>query len=745
MASIIRIKRSSTAGNPSTLAAGELAYSALTDNGSNGGDRLYIGIGSETSGNAANHYVVGGKYYTDLMAGTAGTLNTTAKSVPILSSSGTIDKWYVGNVYITGNTITTTDTNGNLILNANGTGKVSVSNTWTLPNTAGTNNYILTTDGNGTASWSAPASSSFTLAANTGTNDTFNTGETLTFTGTSPIATAVSNNTITISATDATTSAKGVASFSSSNFSVTSGAVSLATGGVSNSNLANSSITINGSSVSLGGSVTISAAITNSVTFNSGGAGDASPVTFDGTAAKTISYNTIGASPLAGSSSITTVGTVTSGTWSAGTIAVAKGGTGTTDGSITGTGALTFASGGTNSNLNLRPTGTVGNALAGTVDVGGYRISSVATPTSDTDAANKAYVDAAVTSLHVHDSCQVATTNNLASLTGGTITYSNGTNNDGIGATLILSGSPTRSFTSADVFDAGYTPVAGTTRVLVKNQTSAIQNGIYVVTNSTTLTRATDFDSTAEAAGGDFVFVTSGATNGDTGWVQTHDNPVLGTDPITWTQFSGAGAITAGDGMTQSGTTLNVVGTSNRITVSADAVDIASTYVGQSSITTVGTITSGTWNGTAIANANLANSSITVNGNSVSLGGSTTVTANTTNSLTFNNSGSGDASGGTFNGSAAKTISYNSVGASPLAGSSSITTVGTIASGTWNGNAVGSGYGGTGFSTYTTGDIIYASATNTLSKLAVGSSTAGQVLQLSGGVPVWGDLDGGTY
>jgi hypothetical protein len=89
MASIIRIKRSSTSGNPSTLAAGELAYSALTDNGSNGGDRLYIGIGTETAGDAANHYVVGGKFFTDRLDHTAGTL--TASSAIVVDSSSKID------------------------------------------------------------------------------------------------------------------------------------------------------------------------------------------------------------------------------------------------------------------------------------------------------------------------------------------------------------------------------------------------------------------------------------------------------------------------------------------------------------------------------------------------------------------------------------------------------------------------------------------------------------------------------
>ena len=90
MASIIRIKRSTTAGNPSTLGAGELAYSALTNNDSNGGDRLYIGIGTETSGDAANHLVIGGKYFTDLLDHTRGTL--TASSALITDANSKLEQ-----------------------------------------------------------------------------------------------------------------------------------------------------------------------------------------------------------------------------------------------------------------------------------------------------------------------------------------------------------------------------------------------------------------------------------------------------------------------------------------------------------------------------------------------------------------------------------------------------------------------------------------------------------------------------
>lgn len=86
MASIVRIKRSSVSGNPTTLAAGELAYSALIDTGANGGDRLYIGMGTETTGNAANHVVIGGKFFTDMI--TAATNLSTASTLVKRDASG---------------------------------------------------------------------------------------------------------------------------------------------------------------------------------------------------------------------------------------------------------------------------------------------------------------------------------------------------------------------------------------------------------------------------------------------------------------------------------------------------------------------------------------------------------------------------------------------------------------------------------------------------------------------------------
>ena len=126
MASIIRIKRSGTSGNPSTLGQGELAYSSLANDDINGGDRLYIGVGTETSGNAADHVVIGGKYFTDLLDHTRGTLQ--ASSALITDSTSKLDQLKVDNLDLNGNSIISTDTNGDINITPNGTGSTRVKN-----------------------------------------------------------------------------------------------------------------------------------------------------------------------------------------------------------------------------------------------------------------------------------------------------------------------------------------------------------------------------------------------------------------------------------------------------------------------------------------------------------------------------------------------------------------------------------------------------------------------------------------
>lgn len=144
----------------------------------------------------------------------------------------------------------------------------------------------------------------------------------------------------------------------------------------------------------------------------------------------------------------------------------------------------------------------------------------------------------------------------------------------------------------------GVAVVAGD-RVLVKGQTSASENGIYVAAAGA-WSRATDADEPSELNAGTFVFVEEGTSGGDTGWVVSTNNPVvIGTDAMNWTQFSGAGVITAGTGLAQDGTVFSVVA-GDGITVDGSGVSIASDYAGQTSIDTVGTITSGTWNGSTV-------------------------------------------------------------------------------------------------------------------------------------------------
>lgn len=206
-------------------------------------------------------------------------------------------------------------------------------------------------------------------------------------------------------------------------------------------------------------------------------------------------------------------------------------------------------------------------APAADVSFNGVKITGLAEPVSPQDAATKAYCDATKQGLDVKDSVRAATT-----------------------APITLSGTQTVDGVALVVGD----------RVLVKDQATASANGIYVVASGG-WTRGPDADTSAKVTAGLFTFVTEGTANADSGWVLiTNDLIVLDTTALSFTQFSGAGQVSAGAGLTRTGNTLDVVGTANRITVNADSIDIASTYAGQTSITTLGTIGTGVWQATAV-------------------------------------------------------------------------------------------------------------------------------------------------
>lgn len=317
-----------------------------------------------------------------------------------------------------------------------------------------------------------------------------------------------------------------------------------------------------------------------------------SPVTGSGTLAlalATQSANTVFAGPTTGSAATPTfrslvaadIPDLDAAKIATGTIQPARGGTGTgtapTNGQIpigtTGGVYTPAAITGTANQVNVATgagsiTLSLPQSIASTSTPTFSQLTISNSPSASSDAATKGYVDSVAQGLDCKASCRVATTANIT-----------------------LSGTQTID---------GVAVIAGD-RVLVKNQSTGSQNGIYVVAAGA-WSRATDADTSAEVTSGMFTFVSEGTTNASTGWVlTTPDLITLGTTSLAFTQFSGAGQIVDGDGLAKSGNTLSVNVDNSSIEINADAIRVKSTWVGQTSLTTLGTITTGTWQGTAIS------------------------------------------------------------------------------------------------------------------------------------------------
>ena len=530
MSTIIQNKRTLTGNVPSSLEQGELAYiydtsTTDTDAGGNGG-RLFIG---HPTTNSDTPLKIGGAYYTALMDHTHGTV--TASTALLVDSNKKLNELLIDNIYIDGNAITSSNTNGNITITPNGNGAVVIDGI-SHPAADGTAGHFLKTNGSGVLGFSAVATSTLT---GTITNDQL----------AGSIANGkLSNSAVTVTAGDGLSGGGSVAlgatvslavGVDDSSIETNSDALRVKAGGITNTmlagsiangKLANDGITIGDTDTSLGGTITALSGLTTASIDN---------ITLDG-------------------NSITTTNS--------------------------------------NGDLNLTPNGT------GTIVVpSDYTSRSGYTAQSLTP---KSYVDSVANGLDVKASVRVATTANLVA------TYHNG------------NGTLTANANGAIAID-GVT-LTTNNRVLVKDQTTAAQNGFYKVTTTGggsaayVLTRTPDADAASELNPGAFTFVEEGTANQDNGFVMSTNGAItLGSTVITFEQFSGAGQISAGAALVKNGNTIDVQTDGTSIEISGDAIRVKALGIGYGMLAG------------SIPNSKLDNSAVTVNSQSVALGAAITL------------------------------------------------------------------------------------------------------------------------
>jgi len=315
-----------------------------------------------------------------------------------------------------------------------------------------------------------------------------------------------------------------------------------------------------------------------------------------------------GGTPVAASLSAGSGVTITPG---AGTISIAATGSGGTVTSVSGTANQIDSTGGNTPVLSLSST----TIFPGTVTLH-------ADPVSALQAVTKQYADAIAAGLEFKNACVCASTVAL------TVTYNN--NASGIGATL------TNATTQAAFSVDGQSPTLGQ-RVLIKNQASTFQNGIYTVTvvgtgaTNWVLTRSLDFDQPSEIAPGDLVPVIAGTVNADTLWLQTQTVATIGTDAIVFSQFSSA-PLTLPVSMANGGTNASLTANNGGIfysTASAGAIlsgTATARQMLQSGASTTPAWSTTTWPATTTANRILYSSSTSVIGEITSANSATLVT-----------------------------------------------------------------------------------------------------------------------
>lgn len=693
MASTIRIKRTTTSGAPSTTTeSGELAYSYLAGDQANGGDRLYIG--NQVAGN--NPIVIGGKYFTDMLDHVRGTL--TADSALITDSNSRLDSILVGTntagLDFTDNIITATSgtaTDQNIFFTPKNEGVLRVvQDGGALPY----EDLVLDPDDIPNKQYVddlLSTSNSLTVEDEVlGTQTVSFATDSLQITGGEGIDTSVSKAgnrvTLTVSGEDASSTNKGIAIFSASYFTVTGGDVTINDASnvakgiavfdatnftVTTGNVSSNAFTIGTTSLNLGGTTTTLAGLTQL---------DVDNLRLDG--------NTISSTDGNGNIVLDTNGT--------GVVVI--------DDLNFSSNIIQAAGAATDININLSAKGT------GVIDVANdsalqTRIANVADPINQYDAANKRYVDEVAQGLTVRPSARALAFTDLPA------TYNNGI--DGVGATLTSSSNGAFPVIDGVGDNAGPWPNiwAVGDRVLLVGQSDPVHNGLYVITtlgdgsNPWVLTRDEYVDSANEIPSS-YVFVQQGTLYNSTGWtaiVEDFGAFNVGIDDITWFQFSGAGSLEEGDGINVSG---------NEISIDLSAAGSGLTFA------------AGLSGNALVIDPTIAGAGLTWTAGVLDIGG-------TADRITVN----------------ADSIDI----AATYAGQTSIVTLGTITTGTWNANTITVPYGGTGFVSATANGIVYGNGTGALQVTAAGTWDAvngvGQLLSVnSGGVPTWTNtIDGGVY
>ena len=358
-----------------------------------------------------------------------------------------------------------------------------------------------------------------------------------------------------------------------------------------------------------------------------------------------------------------------------------------------------------------------GNFTAGTVSATSVSISGAVT--NATDAATKAYVDSVATGLDVKASVRVATTANV---------------------------DLSEALENGDVVD-GVTLATGN-RVLVKNQSTGSQNGIYVVQASGAAVRATDADADAEVTPGLFTFVEEGTANGNTGWVLTTDSPItVGSTALAFSQFSDSAALTAGSGLTLTGSDLSVNVDDSTIEISADSLRVKDNGITSAKMATGSVeLNTDTVTGT-LAVASGGTGASTASDNTVfagpATGGPSAPSFRALVASDIPNHGTEKLTSGTLGvargGTGAATFTAGIVKSS--GGTDALTTASAISLTAEVSGTLPVGNGGTGATTLNSGGVLLGNGTSAVSATTAGS--ANQVLRVpsAGGAPAFGAVD----